>query len=293
MGRTDMRKPLNRSPFGTGTVNRFGRSSLGGGPSPANSNTRILGTGPALQAARVPAATSWQPRVAGRSAAPLERHPEGGNLGMNSDRSRENLVNRLREQGIENEAVLAAMRAVPRHLFVDEGLASRAYDDAALPIGHEQTISQPWVVARMISMVAEGRELNKVLEVGAGCGYQAAVLAHVAREVHTIERIHGLYELARGNLAKIRVPGRLRVVFGDGMVGLPGSAPFDAILIAAAGLKIPRTLLEQLAIGGRLIAPEGGVSQRLILIERTGAANWKRQELDAVRFVPLRPGTQY
>src|SRR5690606_25426399 len=117
--------------------------------------------------------------------------------------------------------------------------------------------------------------------------------AHMAREVHTIERIHGPYELAGGNLAKSRAPGRLRAVFGGGTVGLPGRAPCDAILIAAAGLKIPQTLLEQLAIGGRLIAPEGGVSQRLILVERTGAANWKRQELDAVRFVPLRPGTQY
>jgi len=216
-----------------------------------------------------------------------------GNLGLNSERSREAMVARLREQGITDASVLAAMRAVPRHLFVDDGLASRAYEDAALPIGHEQTISQPWVVARMISIVAEGRQLNKVLEVGAGCGYQAAVLAHVAKEVHAIERIHGLYELARTNLRKLRVPGRLRVVFGDGMAGLPGSAPFDAILIAAAGLKIPQTLLEQLALGGRLIAPEGGVSQRLVLIERTGAASWQRQELDAVRFVPLKPGTQY
>lgn len=212
---------------------------------------------------------------------------------MNSGRSRDRMIARLREQGIQDENVLAAMRAVPRHLFVDEGLASHAYEDAALPIGHEQTISQPWVVARMIAVLAEGRELNKVLEVGAGCGYQAAVLAHVAREVHTIERIHGLYEMARANLQKLRCPGRLRVVFGDGMVGLPGSAPFDAIIVAAAGLKIPQTLLEQLAVGGRLIAPEGGTAQRLVLIERAGTATWQRRELDAVRFVPLRPGTQY
>ncbi len=215
------------------------------------------------------------------------------NLGMNSERSRERMVGRLQEQGITDKRVLAAMLAVPRHLFVDEGLASRAYDDAALPIGHQQTISQPWVVARMLSVLADGRDVVKVLEVGAGCGYQAAVLAHLAREVHAVERIHGLYELARHNLQNLRVPGRLRVVFGDGMAGLPGSAPFDGIVIAAAGLKIPQTLLEQLAPGGRLIAPEGGAEQRLVLIERTGAASWKRQELDAVRFVPLRPGTQY
>lgn len=285
-----MRKPLTPPPFASGTVNRFGRSSLGSGPSAANSNTRILGHGPAGRSAMAAAAGA----PGGRSSVPTPgARAEGDNLGMNSERSRDRLVARLREQGITNVAVLAALRAVPRHLFIDEGLASHAYEDAALPIGHEQTISQPWVVARMISVLAEGRELGKVLEVGAGCGYQAAVLAHVAREVHTIERIHGLYEMARRNLQKLRMPARVRVVFGDGMVGLPGSAPFDAIVIAAAGLKIPKTLLEQLAPGGRLIAPEGGASQRLVLIERTGPANWQRQELDAVRFVPLRPGTQY
>lgn len=279
-----MRKPLTSSPFGSGTVNRFGRSSLGGGPSAANSNTRILGGGPAARTSTGgPAGT-----------VPAGERPAGiGTLGLNAERSRERMLERLREQGIDNELVLGAMRAVPRHFFVDEGLASRAYEDAALPIGHEQTISQPWVVARMISVLAEGRPLGKVLEVGAGCGYQAAVLAHVAREVHAVERIHGLYELARANLQKLRVPGRLRVVFGDGMAGLPGSAPFDAIIIAAAGLKIPKTLLEQLAVGGRLIAPEGGAAQRLVLIERIGPANWQRRELDDVRFVPLRPGTQY
>ncbi|NYT23342.1 protein-L-isoaspartate(D-aspartate) O-methyltransferase [Alcaligenaceae bacterium] len=290
-----MRKPLNPSPFASGTLNRFGRSSLGSGPSAANSNTRILGTGPSGRpAAGHPVqAAAGMPSGGAASAPPGGGRAGAGNLGLNSERSLERMVARLREQGIDNEAVLAAMRAVPRHLFVDDGLASHAYEDAALPIGHEQTISQPWVVARMISVVAEGRELNKVLEVGAGCGYQAAVLAHIAKEVHAIERIHGLYEMARRNLRKLRVPGRVRVVFGDGMAGLPGSAPFDAIIIAAAGLKIPRTLLEQLAPGGRLIAPEGGANQRLVLIERTGAANWQRHELDAVRFVPLKPGTQY
>lgn len=289
-----MRKPLNPSPFAAGTVNRFGRSSLGGGPSPANSNTRILGTGPAARSPAAPPRPTASVANRGTSLVPAAVPGQAtDNLGLNSERSRDHMVSRLRDQGITDTRVLAAMRAVPRHLFVDEGLASHAYEDAALPIGHEQTISQPWVVARMISVLAQGRELGKVLEVGAGCGYQAAVLAHVAREVHTIERIHGLYELARRNLRNVRVPGRLRVVFGDGMAGLPGSAPFDAITIAAAGLKIPQALLEQLAPGGRLIAPEGGATQRLVLIERTGASTWKRQEMDAVRFVPLRPGTQY
>ena len=285
-----MRKPLNNWPFSNGTVNRFGRSSLGGGPSPANSNTRILVAGSPGRSSPTKAARPGAERQSPDQplSAAMPENPSAG-----YERARERMIASLREQGIENEAVLAAMKAVPRHLFVDDALASRAYDDVALPIGQEQTISQPWVVARMISIVAEGRSLGKVLEVGAGCGYQAAVLAHVAREVHSIERIFGLYELARRNVAKFRFPNRLRVVFGDGMVGLPGSAPFDAILIAAAGLKIPQTLLEQLAPRGRLIAPEGGATQRLILIERTGATSWARQELDAVRFVPLRPGTQY
>jgi protein-L-isoaspartate(D-aspartate) O-methyltransferase len=285
-----MRKPLNPWPFSNGTVNRFGRSSLGGGPSPANSNTRILVAGSPGRSSPAKGGRPDANRSPSDSAAKAGT-PE--NPGLSSERARERMIASLREQGIDNESVLAAMKAVPRHLFVDEGLASHAYDDVALPIGHEQTISQPWVVARMISVIAEGRNLGKVLEVGAGCGYQAAVLAHIAREVHSIERIFGLYELARRNLDKVRLPNRLRVVFGDGMVGLPGSAPFDAIIIAAAGLKIPQTLLEQLAPRGRLIAPEGGATQRLILIERTGAATWARHELDAVRFVPLRPGTQY
>jgi len=288
MGRTDMRKPLTSSPFASGTVNRFGRSGLGGGPAAVNSNARIIsgaGTG------RSPAAAASDPvRGSGGGGGSI---PVDDNLGLNSERSRERMVQRLVEQGITDQRVLAAMRAVPRHLFVDEGLASRAYEDAALPIGHEQTISQPWVVARMVSLALQGRALDRVLEVGAGCGYQAVVLAHVAKEVHAIERVRGLYELARQNLAKVKAPGRVRLAFGDGMAGLPASAPFDAILIAAAGLTIPKTLLEQLAPGGRLIAPEGGTDQRLVLVERTGATTWKRQELDAVRFVPLRPGTQY
>lgn len=184
------------------------------------------------------------------------------------------------------------MSAVPRHIFVDEGLASRAYEDAALPIGHGQTISQPWVVARMISALCEERMPNKVLEVGAGCGYQAAVLAQLIKEVYAIERIRGLFEMARFNLRTLQLASRVRLSFGDGMVGLPGNAPFEGIIVAAAGIKIPQALLEQLTIGGRLIAPEGGSTQRLVLIERTGPATWQRQELEAVRFVPLRAGTQ-
>ncbi len=269
-----MRKPLGRSPFVPGTTNRFGRSRLGSGLSTTNSNARVS----------LPPALSKQP--AQPSAADLV------NLGLNSDRLRQAMVQRLRMQGIQNEAVLAAMAKVPRHLFVDEGLASRAYEDAALPIGFGQTISQPWVVARMISAICENGAPANVLEVGAGCGYQAAVLAQIVRQVHAIERVRGLYDMARQHLREVGLGARVRLVYGDGMLGLPAQAPFGAIVVAAAGLTIPQALLEQLAPGGRLIAPEGGSTQRLVLVERTGPSTWHRKELEAVRFVPLRAGTQ-
>lgn len=269
-----MRKPLGRSPFVTGTTNRFGRSRLGSGLSTSNSNTRIS----------LPPSLS-QPVV----QAPSHETPS---LGMNSERLRQAMVQRLRGQGIQHEGVLAAMASVPRHLFVDEGLASRAYEDAALPIGYGQTISQPWVVARMISAICENGVPANVLEVGAGCGYQAAVLAQLVKEVHAIERVRGLYDMARQHLRSVGLGHRVRLVYGDGMLGLPGQAPFGAIVVAAAGLAIPQALLEQLAPGGRLIAPEGGGTQRLVLVERTGTSTWHRQELEAVRFVPLRAGTQ-
>lgn len=295
-----MRKPIGPFPFSSGTHNRFGHSRLGDGVSAANSNTRIVK--PVRQEGTAPIAgrkNLLNNPIQGASRTPLQRaHVNAGppaargNLGLNSERSRTRMVDRLRAQGIQDERILDALRAVPRHLFVDEGLASRAYEDAALPIGYGQTISQPWVVARMISAVCENRVPVKVLEVGAGCGYQAAVLAQLVREVHAIERVRGLHDAARVRLRALKLMGRVRLMFGDGMAGLPGVAPFDAIIVAAAGIKIPQTLLEQLAVGGRLIAPEGMAAQRLILIERTGTAAWRRDELESVRFVPLRPGTQ-
>ena len=147
-------------------------------------------------------------------------------------------------------------------------------------------------VARMLAAVCEARTPTRVLEVGAGCGYQAAVMAQFMREVHAIERIRGLYDMARENLRQLRLSTRVRLVYGDGMLGQPNAAPFDAIVVAAAGLSIPQALLDQLAPHGRLIAPEGGSQQRLVLIERTGVQHWKRTELEAVRFVPLRAGIQ-
>jgi protein-L-isoaspartate(D-aspartate) O-methyltransferase len=201
------------------------------------------------------------------------------------------MVERLLSQGITNDRVLAAMQLVPRHAFVDGALASRAYDDAALPIGHSQTISQPWVVARMISIAAEVPGAQKVLEVGTGCGYQAAVMAQVFSQVYSIERIRALYDMAREHLRALKL-ARIRLNYGDGMAGLPAAAPFDAIVVAAAGLKIPQALMNQLAVGGVLIAPEGSSTQRLVKMQRTGLTTWERQELEEVRFVPLKAGVQ-
>ena len=211
-------------------------------------------------------------------------------IGMTSQRTRDRMVARLREKGIRDEAVLAAMASVPRHIFVEEALASRAYEDTALPIGFEQTISQPFVVARMIEALRAQRPLGKVLEIGTGCGYQAALLARLAKEVYSVERIAGLLEKARGNLRPLRL-SNLRLVHADGSMGLPEAAPFDGIIVAAAASGIPDALLQQLAPGGRMIVPVGSGDQALCLIERT-ATGLTEKWLDAVRFVPLRGGKQ-
>jgi protein-L-isoaspartate(D-aspartate) O-methyltransferase len=212
-----------------------------------------------------------------------------GAFTLTSERVRERMVERVRASGVSDPRVLAAMAAVPRHLFVDPGLATQAYEDAALPIGHHQTISKPSVVARMIELAAAGRELDSVLEIGTGCGYQAAVLAGIARDVYSIERIRPLHERAKQNLRPLRIRN-LRLHYGDGRLGIPNAAPFDAIVIAAAGLDVPQALLEQLQIGGRLIAPVGGESQVLTLVERVAANEWHESQLDRVFFVPLKSG---
>lgn len=235
-------------------------------------------------------APSAKPRVGERTAAP--NVALNGALALTSERVRERMVERLRANGVTDQRVLNAMSVVPRHMFVDPGLAAQAYEDAALPIGHHQTISKPSVVARMIELAAAGRALNTVLEIGTGCGYQAAVLSQVAREVYSIERIRPLSERAKTNLRPLRIPN-IRLHYGDGRLGLPAAAPFDAILIAAAGLDVPQALLEQLAIGGRLVAPVGsqeGQNQVLTLVERTGPAQWRESRLDRVFFVPLKSG---
>jgi protein-L-isoaspartate(D-aspartate) O-methyltransferase len=211
-------------------------------------------------------------------------------IGMTSQRTRDRMVARLREKGVRDEAVLAAMAAVPRHVFIEEALASRAYEDTALPIGFEQTISQPFIVARMLEALRGRKPLGKVLEIGTGCGYQAALLARLAKEIYSIERIAGLLDKARASLRPLRL-ANLRLVHGDGMQGLPEAAPFDGIILAAAAPKVPAALLQQLATGGRMIAPVGTSDQALCLIERT-STGLTEQWLDAVRFVPLRSGKQ-
>jgi protein-L-isoaspartate(D-aspartate) O-methyltransferase len=212
-------------------------------------------------------------------------------IGMTSQRTRARMVERLREQGITDAGVLEAMAGVPRHLFVEEALASRAYEDTALPIGFGQTISQPYVVARMIQELRKGRTLGKVLEVGTGCGYQAAVLASLTAEVYSIERIRELLERARANLRELRLKN-LRLAHGDGAAGMDKAAPFDSIILAAAAAEMPQTLLQQLARGGRMILPlreAGADAQRLVLIERS-RLGYTETALDPVRFVPLKAG---
>jgi protein-L-isoaspartate(D-aspartate) O-methyltransferase len=212
-------------------------------------------------------------------------------IGMTSERTRARMVERLRDKGIRDERVLRAMGEVPRHLFVEEALASRAYEDTALPIGFAQTISQPYVVARMIEALIQGKDLQKVLEVGTGCGYQAAVLARLFPEVYSIERIKALHARARANLLGLRL-ANLRLVHGDGYAGLEKAAPFQAIIVAAAAGEAPEALLRQIAPGGRMILPLRASrrdAQRLVLIERSGRGLIE-SELDPVRFVPMEAG---
>lgn len=213
----------------------------------------------------------------------------GNPHGMGSDKIRQAMVTRVAHQGVQDTLVLDALAAIPRHMFIESGLSSQAYIDASLPIGHHQTISQPYIVARMIELMRNGRNLHKVLEIGTGCGYQAAVLSLVAKEVISIERIKALHELAKENLRPMRI-ANIRLHYGDGMIGLPQVAPFDGIILAAAGLEVPQALLMQLAVGGRLIAPVGSRSQVLQLTERISQDQWTTTTVEACHFVPLRAG---
>lgn len=218
----------------------------------------------------------------------LRLQPEAMGIGMTSQRVRDRLVDRLREAGIVNESVLNAVRVVPRHMFMDEALASRAYEDTALPIGHGQTISQPWVVARMTEAVLESSP-KKVLEVGTGSGYQGAVLAALGLEVYTVERIGDLLRQARKRFRHLGMS--VRTKHDDGRIGWPEYAPYDAIVVTAAAPALVDALIDQLAVGGRLIAPVGGAStQQLVQITRLEDGSVDQQVLAPVTFVPLLSG---
>ena len=211
-------------------------------------------------------------------------------IGMTSQRTRDRLITRLEEKGIRNVNVLEAMRMTPRHLFVDEALASRAYEDTALPIGHKQTISQPYIIARMTEAIMQDGVPNKVLEVGAGSGYQAAVLAALVKEVYTVERIEPLYQQARRRAMNLGLRN-IRFKLSDGSWGWENYAPYDAIIVTAAPKEIPPSLIDQLAENGRLVIPVGSTSaiQDLILISKC-RDGIKKEHLEAVSFVPLIQG---
>lgn len=220
-----------------------------------------------------------------------DRQREG--IGMTSARTRARMVERLRGEGIRDEVVLAAMNTVPRHIFVDEALAIRAYDDAPLPIGHGQTISQPWVVARMTELARNGRDIDSVLEIGTGCGYQTAVLAHVARHVYTVERIGALVAVARRNLRSLKL-SNIALKHGDGSHDLKEDLAVDAIVVTAGATHVPTALLRYLKPGGRMVLPlaqpgEERGAQRLTVLDLS-PVGIKEQTLDAVRFVPLLSG---
>jgi protein-L-isoaspartate(D-aspartate) O-methyltransferase len=210
-------------------------------------------------------------------------------IGMTSRRTRNRLIERLRAEGIRDESVLDAIRAVPRHIFVDEALSSRAYEDTALPIGAGQTISQPYVVARMTEALRAGGPLERVLEIGTGCGYQTAILARVATEVYSIERIQSLLAQARQRMHDLKIHN-VRMQHGDGEKGWPEHAPYDGILVAAAPASVPSALIDQLDDGGRLVIPLGhGHAQDLKLITRSGD-ELQEQILERVAFVPMVSG---
>ena len=269
-----------------------------GGPSVAKKTA-------ATQPIQPPARPAPLPTVRASAQSPARPLPQGPNasksvgsmarvsgLGLDSGAVRARMVQKLAEQGVKDVRVLDAMGVVERHQFVESALVNQAYEDTSLPIGWGQTISKPNVVARMIELLCEGAQgkLGRVLEIGTGCGYQAAVLSHVATEVYSIERLRGLHEKARTYLRPFRLHN-VHLIFGDGMLGYPKGAPYAGIISAAGGDAVPETWLDQLAVGGRLIAPTitPAGHQALVVIQKT-AQGFDRQVLEAVHFVPLKSG---
>jgi protein-L-isoaspartate(D-aspartate) O-methyltransferase len=256
---------------------------------------RDRSTRPAAAAAR----TLLRPQAPLEHAASTAARAVGpSGFGLDSAGVRGRLVDRLRRGGLRDDRVADALAAVPRHLFVDTALVPQAYEDTSLPIGHGQTISKPSVVGRMIELLMGGARartegsLGKVLEIGTGCGYQAAVLAHLASQVISVERVQGLHEKAARHLQPLREwRARIRLVLGDGMLGHAPNAPYDAIIAAAGGDALPGAWLEQLAVGGRLVAPvhDTGGGQALVVVDRTDHG-YERKVHEGVHFVPLKSG---
>src|ERR1700693_2350614 len=233
----------------------------------------------------MPRSPRWHAGSSSYERCPMSG-PRFAGIGMTSARTRDRLVQRLRDQGITNLAVLDRIRNLPGHTFVDEALASRAYEDTALPIGFGQTISQPYIVARMSEALLEGGPLGKVLEIGTGCGYQTAVLAPLVGRIQTIERIRALQQRARARCAELQIRN-VRFRHGDGTLGWRTQAPFDGILVAAAPLTIPEALTKQLAVGGRLIVPVGPEGEQQLVRLTRREQGIERRALGAVSFVPL------
>jgi protein-L-isoaspartate(D-aspartate) O-methyltransferase len=232
-----------------------------------------------------------------QAATDASRRVVPSGLGLDSAEVRRRMVARLQAAGLRDQRVCGALAEVPRHLFVDAALVNQAYEDTSLPIGHGQTISKPSVVARMIEMLLQGPTartsgtLGRVLEIGSGCGYQAALLARLSRQVWSIERLRPLHDKARAHLQQLR-ESRVRLLHGDGMQGHAGGAPYDGIIAAAGGDALPQAWLDQLAVGGRLVAPvlaAGGRQQVLVIVDRT-ENGWHRSEQESVHFVPLKAG---
>lgn len=209
-------------------------------------------------------------------------------VGMTSQRTRNRLVSRLRDRGISNEGVLDAMLNVPRHIFIDEALAHRAYEDSSLPIGFSQTISQPYIVARMTESLLAAGPLAKVLEIGSGSGYQTAILSQLVNKIWTVERIRGLHDRAKHTLRRLGIRN-VQFKYDDGNIGWPEHGPFDGIIVTASPRLVPQDLLEQLAIGGRMLIPVGDTAQELKLIIRTDEG-FEEEVLEDVKFVPLLGG---
>ena len=228
----------------------------------------------------------------GKAAPLMSAASKPQEMDWDSSAVRQNMVQKLAAQGLKDPLVLQAMGAVERHRFVESALVTQAYEDTSLPIGLGQTISKPNVVARMIELLREGAsgKLGRVLEIGTGCGYQAAVLSHIATEVYSIERLKGLHEKARANLRHFRL-ANVHLLFGDGMLGYAKGAPYAAIISAAGGENVPQAWLDQLAMGGRLVAPTltANGQQALMVVDKT-AQGFKQSVLEAVHFVPLKSG---